>query len=285
MKINSKDKENIILRLKNEPLKTYPLNYFRSWDRNIVKLYGTFVRNKLQELYSEQLNSKGKVLTESNKYHPINYLDTHYTAFAIIVNYLNGTIKSSANINELMASRQLNFKEDRSNWEEETNNAIKLIDICSKFIFKENKYTSVYGDIMNAIIRTNKKGYESEKLMKEFITEVFPGSCNFIMGGHGEEDDMYGGVDIRFEYSDNEYTLQQKRCKSIHKGNKYYFVSGVGGIKKYKVDYLGFHTKNNELFLFKNNEHVVIKEYEGFYKKDGKKYEIPKELFVNKKVI
>ena len=63
----------------------------------------------------------------------------------------------------------------------------------------------------------------------------------------------------------------------------YYFVGGVGGIKTYNVTYLGFQTGDNELFIFKNDDTIKVKEYDGKFSKDGKKYQIPIKNFVASK--
>jgi hypothetical protein len=272
----------IVQRLSKETPITYSDGYFRPWDIETVrKPYDHYIRATLANLYSKYLNKEGKLINipgDSNEYSMMNYLNSHYTSFAKIVNYINEMIVSSASNGKLIATRQLVFKRDRSNWVEEMSNTIKLIDKFKEKIMIKND-NGLFDTIINAIKGTTDRGYESENDMLKFIKELYPTATDFEMGGNGNKDDMIKGIDIKFKLNGVEKTVQQKKCEFVDTGRLFYFVNGVNSMKSYSVDYLGFQDKKGQLYLFRNNSSIRIEEYE----KGGKKYLIPFSLLVSKK--
>jgi len=288
MKLTPKEYKKAVDRLNTESLIQYKGSYFRSWDKKVRNLFDYKIRDLLKELYSEYLNDDEKVINlpnEESEYSMLNYLNTHYTAFSIIVNYFNRKIVEAANNGKLISTHQLNFEPDRSNWYDEMQNFLKIL-IAYKYDILLQNDNGVFDDIIKVIEKTNKKGYLSEQEMASFIKTLIPVAKNFEFGGHGKKSDMIDGIDITFTVGNKVNTLQQKRCSSVHKGQFHYFVGGVGGIKPYNVTYLGFQTADNELFIFKNDDSIKIKEYDtkfDKYSKDGKKYQIPVKNFVASK--
>lgn len=114
-----------------------------------------------------------------------------------------------------------------------------------------------------------------------FIRALMPLSKNFRFG---EDGDMIKGININFILGNKEYSLHQKTCRRVEKGKSYYYISGVTGIHKPDIDYLGFQSSNGVLFIFKNTDKLKIKDYEG-YEKIGKKYQIPLKNYVAEKKI
>jgi len=288
MKLTPAEYKKAVDRLKTETPIQYKSSYFRNWDKKVRNLFDYKIRDLLKELYSGYLNEDDKVINlpnEDSEYSMLNYLNTHYTAFSIIVNYFNRKIVEAGKNGKLISTHQLNFEPDRSNWYTEMQNLIKILVAYKYDILLQND-NGVFDAIIKAIEKTNKSGYLSEKEMASFIKTLIPVAKNFEFGGHGKKSDMIGGIDIKFTVGNKINTLQQKRCSSVHKGKFYYFVGGVGGIKPYDVTYLGFQTSDNELFIFKNDESIKIKEYEAQsekYANDGKKYQIPVKNFVASK--
>lgn len=277
--MNQKEKIELINDLKNQKIIQYPLNFFKYWDIDRVrKIYKIKIDRILKDLYSKYLNENGKIVNvpnEEKEYSFLNYLNTHYIAFAIIVNWINKEIVNSAKENKLIATRQLNFKEDKSNWEEEIKSALFFMDKYKYNMFlPENE---LYEKLKKAVSGTIKKGYESEKKMVEFIKKSFPDATNFISGGHGQKNDMVKGIDLTFTLNNKKVKVQHKLCKNVNEQKFYYFVNGVGGIKNYDfVDCLSFEDRYGNLFLFKNKNVKV------FDNKIDKSFMIPKENLIKK---
>jgi len=286
MKLTKKEADEAISRLKNEVPIEYSDSYFRSWDIKTVRQPFVFaVWELLKEIYKEYLNEEGRLENiphEGNEYSMLNYLSTNYKAFPYIVNYINKKIVDTAKQGKLIATHQIEFNEDRTNWVESMEHLIFMMQKFKYEILLPDD-NGVFDNIIKKIEETNKRGYLSEKEMGNFIKMLIPLAKNFEFGGHGKKSDMVDGIDIQFTVGNKINTLQQKRCSNVYKGQFHYFVGGVGGIKPYHVTYLGFQTGDDELFIFKNDDSIKVKEYEGKFSKDGKKYQIPIKNFVASK--
>jgi hypothetical protein len=276
--MTGEERLEIINRLSNEKVKTYPLGYFRSWDiKSTRKPYQKLIESILVELYSEFMDDRGKIINvpnEDTEYSFLNYVNTNYSAFAIIVNWVNKIIVNSSKNNRIIASRQLNFNEDRTNWEDEMELTLILIDKYKHYIFLPE--TDAYKNLKRVVGSTIKRGYTSEEKMKKFIKIKFPYATNFVTGGHGEEEDMQKGIDLTFTLNGKTVTTQHKRCRNVDEKEYFYFINGVGGIKEYDIDCLSFEDKDGNLFLFKNRDTKIVDNQE------GKSYLIPKDNLVIK---
>lgn len=272
------NKIEILNKLKNETVKQYPLNYFRSWDFKTVRTpFHKNVDRILHELYSEYLNDDNNIVNipqEQESYSFLNYLNTNYSAFAAIVNWINRMIIKSAKKDRLIASKQLEFNDDRSNWEELTKMVILFMDKYKEYMFLPE--TKLFKTLYKIISATRKSGSKSENKMLDFIKSVFKKGTNFKVGGDGNIDDMNKGIDISFELNGKIITVQNKKCQEVNERVYYYFVDGVPGIKEYDVNILSFEDKNGKLYLFKN-KNVKINDNYG-----GKHFVIPKDNLISK---
>lgn len=267
-----------IVKLSKEVVNTYPLNYFRSWDIKSTRTpFQLTIEKILKELYSGNLNDNGKIVNlpqEESEYSFLNYVNTNYSAFAAIINWINGMIVKQAKKGVLVASKQLDFKEDRSNWSEEMKLAIMFINKYKHDIFLPT--TDSFKIMLRIVSKTMKRGYESEEKIQKFIKIKYPEAIDFKTGGHGEISDMVKGIDLTFTLKGRVITVQNKKCKEVNKRKYYYFIDGVAGIKDYKVDCLSFEDNRGNLFLFKNKD---IKVHDS--EKKGKSYMIPIQNLVS----
>jgi len=291
MSLSQDEHTDIINKLQKEIPKEYIREYFRYVDKTtMVNPYNKVLVNLLNKMYSEYRRDDGMLINiphDDNEYSMMNYLIGNFSCIHIIVNFLNKKILHEASNGNLIATRQLDFKEDMSNWVDEFQNLNNFIEKYQNEILKPNG-NGVFEALVKQLERTNKIGKLSEKEMTKFIKMFIPLAKNFVFGGDGDKNDMFKGIDLQFDLGNKTFTLQQKTCYSVNSGKYCYFVSGVGGIKPYDVDYLGFKTSDNELFMFKNNDDVKINEYEIKYEnkiKIMKKYVIPNKYFVASKKI
>lgn len=272
------NKQELLNKLKKENVIQYPLDYFRSWDiKTVRKPFHKNIDRILHELYSEYLNDNSKIVNvpnEENEYSFLNYLNTNFSGFAAIVNWINRVIIKSAKQDRLIATKQLKFEEDRSNWSEETKSMIIFMDRYKHQMFLPE--TNLYKTIKKIISKTRYSGNKSEKKILNFIKSVFPKAKNFKLGGDGNWGDMKKGIDISFELYNKFITVQNKKCQEVNERKYYYFVDGVSGIKNYKVHILSFEDKNGKLYLFKNKN---VKINDNIH---GKHFVIPKDNLISK---
>lgn len=282
MSLSDEKRIEFLNNLKGEKPIVYFRDYFSFLDaKSILTNYNFTIKDILDEFYSEYRNEKGRLINvpgDDNEYSMLNYLTGNFSCIHIFVNYINNKIIKEANENDnLIATRQLNFNEDKSNWIDEFDNLTTLMTKYRHEILKLNE-NGVFISIIQQLEKSKKIGVISEKEMTVFIKSFIPLAKNFKFGGDGDENDIFKGIDIQFDLGHKTFTLQQKSCTSVNKFKNSYYVHGVGSIKEYYVDYLGFKTGDNELFMFKGNG-VKIKEN----KYNKKMYQIPNKNFVASK--
>jgi len=280
MKLSVKQYTAAVDKLKAEDPIEYSESYFRSWNHETVRkpfVFKTWDYLKfLYPTYLQKVDDKRlrlfDVPGDPNHYSMLNYLASNHTAFSIIVNYFNNKIIESAKKGKLISSRQLQFDKDGKNWVKEMAVFLTFYQRYFDEVLRP-KPNGVFEHLIKVLEITNKRGYLSEAEMLKFLKNVFPLAKNFKTGGHGQTSDIEGGVDIQFDLRDETKTLQQKRCSYIYKGKRNYYVNGVGGIKLYKTSFYGFQTADNKLYIFDNDNSIMIKDYNG-----NKKYIIPHRL-------
>jgi len=251
-----------IFFLKEGKLIQYGSFYFKNWDEDFIKLYNKMTNMVVKyDLYNDYILKEdddriyGIHTLPKTEYSFLNYLTSHYTAFSLIVNYLNIKILESIYNNKPIASRQLNFKKDKSNWEDELYNYFKLIKKFKNDIFLPGN--KIFDDLFNIIIKTNKMGYDSEDKMVNILRNYNKNIKNIQTGGHGKKTDIIDGVDITFEFKNKNYTIQHKKCEHVILEHNNYIVQGVSNIKNYKTDYLSFEDSKKDIYMFRNRNIII----------------------------
>lgn len=273
--------------LLDEKLKEYHRGFFYGIDRETTfKSYIFFVSGVLKDFYSSYRNEDGKYINipgDPNEYSRLNFIAAHFQSLSVIATYINQRILDGAKEGKLIASRQLNFEDDKSNWEDEMKNLIHIFGNLKYDILSVEGGKQIFHDLVKLIEETTEKGEISEKKMLQFIKSNKPMARDFEVGGEGKEEDIIDGIDIKFKERGDYRTVQHKRCINVNRGKGSYYVNGVGGIRQYDVDYMGFHTRSNELYLFLNNEKVKIEEYKNYKGEIEKKYRFPIKNYLYQK--
>lgn len=250
------------ITLENQDIIEYSLGHFYDIDGFLKKKYNRLLYHAIESKYSHLKDTEGHYINvpgDPTSYSKLNYLMGNMHGIAMIINYTNKRIVEAAQIGQLIASRQLDFTEPE-NMDEEF---VKFLEILPDLIYD---IIDVEGDkeffdkLIGHIKMLGEKGKVSEKTILQFIRSCKPYIRNIETGGDGDKEDIVDGVDIKFTNRGVVETVQHKTCRSVNRGKAYYYVSQVAGLKEYDVDYMSFHTRENELYLFKN-KNVSIKEY------------------------
>lgn len=274
--------------LKDQEPIVYDSHCFYSVDEKVGSMYTLSMTSILNSMYSQYKGKNNRFLNipgDPHEYSKLNYVASNKKTMSTIINYVNFRIVKAAQDGEPISTRQLDFKEDKSNWVEEMGYFLDIFKYLKYDVLSVDGDKVIFDELIDIIKETTEKGELSEKILLQFIKQVFPLSKNYKTGGEGDVEDIKGGIDMKFTYGGIEKTLQHKRCSSINKAGGTYFINGVAGIKKYNTDYMSFHTSHDELYIFENNDTVQIREYDSKKGYMVKKYQFNAKLFKAEKRI
>jgi len=178
----------------------------------------------------------------------LNNLNTNFNAFCLLTKAVNNQID---NIGK--PEKKFDFSQKEKRNISEVARLIKALDHFKKEIFtKENQ------DFIN-IIKVLKKlwdrGQKSEDDVSSKITKHFgPKSSVEKIGGHGEKNDAFKGIDLIVNIGERKYTAQVKPFSNMKNEDGKITVYDTGNVKPYNVNWLIFiNTKSNKILIFENN--------------------------------
>lgn len=259
-------------------------------NKTFRRSYSDFINDLLRKLYQEE-NKWGKILGDGNygvintnyslakapmdkevrdfylKVHNntdpmwslLNYVNTHWSSFAEIVDSLNYFIYKGYIKNQ-------KFLDFNSNYFDNLDNMKYLLTKTGKYIFFPNDKLTIFYRIMGSIATTTYFGNKGECLTLETLSNLGE-ITDVIKSNPGQRIDTHQGVDIRFKLNGENKTLQ---CKSFF---DYELVDGLYIFRKisnpgwYNVDYFSFvNSKLGMIYVFdtKNNG-TRYKEDRGVY--------------------
>ena len=99
------------------------------------------------------------------------------------------------------------------------------------------------------------RGQKSEDDVSSKITKHFgPESSVEKIGGHGEKNDAFKGIDLIVNIGERKYTAQVKPFSNMKNEDGKITVYDTGNVKPYNVNWLIFiNTKSNKILIFENN--------------------------------
>lgn len=176
----------------------------------------------------------------------LNYLNTHYTAICLLVNWINKEIVD----NKIRGFTQIDFY--LSSWSNELEKLFKILDIHKGTIF--DKYSVILPELLKAMDKTSSIGDIAEKETVKRLKNK--GISNIKQSEFGDEKDMLKGIDITFSYGRHEnQTIQTKSFSKMEETDTHY-IFYITGIKPYDVDYFSFYNKNKGFFMFSNSDTI-----------------------------
>lgn len=178
----------------------------------------------------------------------LNNLNTNFNAFCLLTKAINNQID---NIGKPDKKFDFSIKEKRN-----INEVVRLIKALDHF--KVKIFTKNNSDFIN-IIKVLKKlwdrGQKSEDDVSSKLKKYFgPSSSIEKIGGHGEKNDAFKGIDLIVNIGDKKHTSQVKPFSNIKKDDGKITVYDTGNVKPYNVDWLIFiNIKTKKILIFKNN--------------------------------
>jgi len=199
----------------------------------------------------------------------LNYVNTHFTAFGLIVEELNDYIRRGSFKGE---KTPLDF---RRNPFAELERMKKLLlaeqepgVICANEIFFPDR--NIFHKIMGSIAVTTYMGDYGECKMLENITKI-GNVTDVIKSRPGQRIDTHGGVDIRFKLNGIPKTIQCKTYSVCIMEDEDYTFSNISNPGDYRVDYFSFVNKTL-LMVFDANKGGIS------YERVGAKYKFDRSL-------
>lgn len=236
---------------------------------NVKQIYKTGIQNALKDVFSDRYYEKdefekgemsGVYNLESEGRSVINYLNTNYSGFCILVNDINKLLK---NLNE---TPLLLIGQSPKKQLEEVKRMVEIIDKFKFRIFSTKSKT--FQNLISTLGRTNMYGEKTENQSVELLKKAF-GSDNVLkIGKLGSSQDMLGGVDAEIIANGKTHTAQIKPFTGYDLLDGKYTIYGTANVKPYKTDWLIFTNKKDEMLVFNNKNTKIIGGNYTFNKED-----------------
>jgi hypothetical protein len=189
------------------------------------------------------------------KWSLLNYVNTHYTAFVIIIDFMNELIDK----NKIQNEDYFTFKDDIY---DELERLKPYISKYGKYIFLAEYNLGVFWDIMGAIATTTYIGNRGENKTLETLAELGD-ITDIIKSRPGERIDTHGGVDLRFKLNGIRKTLQCKTFTNVKFENGQFIFKSISNPSDYDVDFFSF-VSSDTIYVFdtkKNGLRYKFNEY------------------------
>jgi Fe-Mn family superoxide dismutase len=222
---------------------------------NVKQIYKTGIQNALKEVFSDRYYEKdeykqgemaGVYDLENEGRSVINYLNTNYTGFCILVKDINKLLKSQnkSPLEFIGHSPKRQLQEVR-----------RLVYIMNQFkfrIFSTNSKT--FQNLISTLGRTNMFGEKTEEFAVKKLKEKF-GDDNVIKVGRlGSTEDAIGGIDAQITIDGETKTAQIKPFSNYEEKNDKFIVYGTANVKPYKTDWIVFYNNKLGVLIFDNHK-------------------------------
>jgi hypothetical protein len=179
----------------------------------------------------------------------LNYLDTNKIAIFNLLNWVNSQIVKGE-----IKNTQVDFYLGK--WETEIRKFFEILFENKDKIFSKDS-TIIY-DILRIIVYTS---YNGNKAEIETINRIkkFPNVSNIQHAEFGDVDDMFGGIDISFEYDEKIFTIQSKKYQNMKEDDNFYYFYGVGEAKIYSVNIYSFYNEEFGFYMFRNGKGIQVR--------------------------
>ena len=199
--------------------------------------------------YSEGEQS-GIYNLESEGRSVINYLNTNYSGFCILVNDINKLLKS-----QNKQTLQLIGQSPKKQLEE----VRRMVHIMDQFKFRIfSTKSKTFQNLISNLSRTSMFGEKTENQSIDLLKKVFGDENVLKVSKLGSTDDMMGGIDAEIVIDEKKHTAQIKPFTGYDKSKDKYEIYGTANVKPYKTDWIIFTNKNGEMLIFKNSDTKIV---------------------------
>jgi hypothetical protein len=222
-------------------------------------IYKNTINDVLKKTFSDKYHTKtegGEIPGIYNLEKPgrsvINYMNTNYSVFCLMVRDLNKVV---TNLGEPL----LDFT-DKTPAEQvrEVKRMCNYIESFRERIF--NPDSSTFKNIMNTLKEKDSIGTKRETSAKMVIENNLPNAKVETTAGAGKEKDAFQKIDMEIFMDSKKHTAQIKGFDQlVPEGNKL-TVTKTGEVEKYNVDWMVF-IRGKHVIIFKNNPNIVLGQY------------------------
>jgi superoxide dismutase, Fe-Mn family len=180
----------------------------------------------------------------------INYLNTNYTTFCILLKDINKVISKIPN------KRPINFL-DKTDAElkKEVERFVRAINHYKSRIF--NKESSTLHNLLRSLGKTHSSGFKTEQVTVKILKNYFGDQVEIkLIGESGSKKDAIQGIDVEIIKDKKVYTAQIKPFKHMIINEDGIRLEGTANVKQYKTDLLIFQ-KGKNILIFNNKPKIV----------------------------
>jgi hypothetical protein len=229
-------------------------------NKNARNIYKNTIIKVHQKVFADKYHTKredGEIPGVYNLEKPgrsvINYMNTNYSVFCIMVNDLNKVIQGQ------MGQEPISF--ELKTPAEQITEMKRMCNYIEKFqdrIFSKTSYT--FKNIMATLKEKDSIGIKREEMAKKVLETKLPETTVEIAAGAGKEKDAYKKIDLEIVHKGRKITAQVKGFDELIPEDEKLVVTKTGEIDKYKVDWMVFIRGKNVL-VFRNRPEIVLGQY------------------------
>jgi Fe-Mn family superoxide dismutase len=222
-------------------------------------IYKNTINKVLQQTFPDKYHTKtegGEIPGIYNLEKPgrsvINYMNTNYSVFCLMVRDLNKVITN-------MGEPALDFV-DKTPVEQvkEVKRMCNYIENFRTRIFRQDSAT--FKNIMNTLKEKDSIGTKRESSAKVVIENNIPGVRVKPTAGAGKEKDAFQKIDMEIYLDGKKHTAQVKGFDQLVPEGDKLTVTKTGEVEKYNVDWMVF-VRGKHVIIFKNNPTIVLGQY------------------------
>ena len=240
-------------------------------NKNARNIYKNTIIKVHQKVFADKYHTKredGEIPGVYNLEKPgrsvINYMNTNYSVFCIMVNDLNKVIQGQ------LGQEPISF--ELKTPAEQITEMKRMCNYIEKFqdrIFSKTSHT--FKNIMATLKEKDSIGIKREEMAKKILETKLPETTVEIIAGAGKEKDAYKKIDLEIVHKGKKITAQVKGFDELIPEDEKLVVTKTGEIDKYKVDWMVFIRGKNVL-VFRNRPEIVLGQY--VFDKDDLLYHI-----------
>ena len=241
-----------------EDIETYRVLF--NVNKNARNIYKNTIIKVQQKVFADKYHTKredGEIPGVYNLEKPgrsvINYMNTNYSVFCIMVNDLNKVVQGQ------MGQEPISFELKTPS--EQITEMKRMCNYIEKFqdrIFSKTSHT--FKNIMATLKEKDSIGIKREEMAKKVLETKLPETTVEIVAGAGKEKDAYKKIDLEIVHKGRKITAQVKGFDELIPEDEKLVVTKTGEIDKYKVDWMVFIRGKNVL-VFRNRPEIVLGQY------------------------
>lgn len=223
-------------------------------------IYKNSINKVLKETFPEKYHTKtegGEIPGIYNLEKPgrsvINYMNTNYSVFCIMVRDLNKVVTASLNEPSLDFTDKTPLEQVK-----EVKRMCNYIEKFRERIF--NTDSNTFKNIMNTLKEKDSIGTRRETSAKMVIENNIPNVKVLTTAGAGKEKDAFQKIDLEILIDSKKHTAQVKGFDELVPEGEKLTVTKTGEVEKYGVDWMVF-VKGKHVLIFKNNPNIVLGQY------------------------